>query len=150
MYTVDIFSNAQRAQVLTEALPYIRKYNSQIVVVKYGGNAMIHEQLKTQVMEDILLLWLVGVKVVLVHGGGPEVSDMMRRLTVRTRDHRSHGVQGNDVRRRRRSTVSGRFRCRVAVQVRRWQPPHQKRLRPASTLCRTEDPQRRHGIPWRW
>ena len=74
------FSNAQRAQVLTAALPYIRQYNGQIVVVKYGGNAMINEQLKQQVMEDIVLLWLVGVKVVLVHGGGPEISDLMERL----------------------------------------------------------------------
>ncbi|MBO5556076.1 MAG: acetylglutamate kinase [Oscillospiraceae bacterium] len=74
------FSNAQRAQVLTEALPYIRHYNGRIVVVKYGGNAMVSEQLRQQVMEDIVLLWLVGVKVVLVHGGGPEISDLMRRL----------------------------------------------------------------------
>ncbi len=74
------FSNAQRAQVLTQALPYIRQYNGKIVVVKYGGNAMINEQLKQQVMEDIVLLSLVGVKVVLVHGGGPEISDLMARL----------------------------------------------------------------------
>ena len=74
------FSNAQRAQVLTEALPYIRRYNGRIVVVKYGGNAMVSEQLRQQVMEDIVLLWLVGVKVVLVHGGGPEISEMMTRL----------------------------------------------------------------------
>ena len=74
------FSNAQRAQVLTEALPYIKRYNGEIVVVKYGGNAMIDETLKQQVMEDIALLWLIGVKVVLVHGGGPEISDMMKRL----------------------------------------------------------------------
>ena len=74
------FSNAQRAQVLTEALPYIRHYNGRIVVVKYGGNAMVSEQLRQQVMEDIVLLWLVGVKVVLVHGGGPEISDLMQRL----------------------------------------------------------------------
>ena len=74
------FSNAQRAQVLTEALPYIRQYNGKIVVVKYGGNAMVSEQLRQQVMEDIVLLWLVGVKVVLVHGGGPEISDMMQKL----------------------------------------------------------------------
>ena len=74
------FSNAQRAQVLTQALPYIRQYNGKIVVVKYGGNAMINEQLKRQVMEDIVLLSLVGVKVVLVHGGGPEISDLMARL----------------------------------------------------------------------
>ncbi|MBR6208831.1 MAG: acetylglutamate kinase [Oscillospiraceae bacterium] len=74
------FSNAQRAQVLTEALPYIRQYNGKIVVVKYGGNAMVSEQLRQQVMEDIVLLWLVGVKVVLVHGGGPEISDMMKKL----------------------------------------------------------------------
>ena len=76
----NIFSNAQRAEVLTQALPYIRKYNGQIVVVKYGGNAMINEQLKQQVMEDIVLLWLIGVKVVLVHGGGPEISEMMSKL----------------------------------------------------------------------
>ncbi len=74
------FSNAQRAQVLTAALPYIRKYNGRIVVVKYGGNAMISEQLRQQVMEDIVLLWLVGVKVVLVHGGGPEISELMQKL----------------------------------------------------------------------
>ena len=74
------FSNAERAQVLTEALPYIRRYNGKIVVIKYGGNAMINEQLKQQVMEDIVLLWLIGVKVVLVHGGGPEISETMAKL----------------------------------------------------------------------
>ena len=74
------FSNAERAQVLTEALPYIRQYNGKIVVVKYGGNAMVNEQLKQQVMEDIVLLWLIGVKVVLVHGGGPEISETMQKL----------------------------------------------------------------------
>ena len=74
------FSNAQRAQVLTQALPYIRQYNGKVVVIKYGGNAMINEERKQQVMEDIVLLWLVGVKVVLVHGGGPEISDLMTRL----------------------------------------------------------------------
>ena len=74
------FSNAQRAQVLTAALPYIKRYNGEIVVVKYGGNAMIDETLKQQVMEDVALLWLIGVKVVLVHGGGPEISDMMNKL----------------------------------------------------------------------
>ncbi|MBQ8441498.1 MAG: acetylglutamate kinase [Clostridia bacterium] len=74
------FSNAQRAEVLTEALPYIKRYTGKIVVVKYGGNAMINEELKMQVMEDIVLLWLIGVKVVLVHGGGPEINDLMNRL----------------------------------------------------------------------
>ena len=74
------FTNSQRAQVLTQALPYIRQYNGKIVVVKYGGNAMVSEELREQVMEDIVLLWLVGVQVVLVHGGGPEISDMMNRL----------------------------------------------------------------------
>ena len=73
-------SNAQRAVVLTQALPYIREYYNKIVVVKYGGNAMIDETLKAQVMEDIVLLQLVGVKVVLVHGGGPEISGMLRRV----------------------------------------------------------------------
>ena len=74
------FSNAQRAEVLTQALPYIKNYNGKIVVIKYGGNAMINENLKEQVMEDIALLWLIGVKVVLVHGGGPEISEMMQKL----------------------------------------------------------------------
>ena len=74
------FSNAQRAEVLTEALPYIKRYTGKIVVIKYGGNAMINEDLKMQVMEDIVLLWLIGVKVVLVHGGGPEINDLMNRL----------------------------------------------------------------------
>ena len=74
------FTNVQRAHVLTGALPYIRRYYGRIVVVKYGGNAMINEQLREQVMEDIVLLSMVGVKVVLIHGGGPDVSDMMKRL----------------------------------------------------------------------
>ena len=74
------FSNAERAQILTQALPYIRRYNGKIVVVKYGGNAMINAMLKHQVMEDIVLLSLIGVKTVLVHGGGPEISETMQRL----------------------------------------------------------------------
>lgn len=74
------FSNAERAEVLTQALPYIKKHTGKIVVIKYGGNAMINEQLKQQVMEDIVLLWLIGVKVVFVHGGGPEINDLMDRL----------------------------------------------------------------------
>ena len=74
------FSNAQRAEVLTQALPYIKRYNGKVVVVKYGGNAMINEQLKQQVMEDIVLLWLIGVKIVLVHGGGPEINELMNKL----------------------------------------------------------------------
>lgn len=73
------FSNAQRAEVLTQALPYIQRYNGKIVVVKYGGNAMVNDKRKQQVMEDVVLLWLIGVKFVLVHGGGPEISEVMRR-----------------------------------------------------------------------
>ena len=74
------FSNSERAEVLTAALPYIKKYSGKTVVIKYGGNAMINEELKQQVMEDIALLWLIGVKVVLVHGGGPEISETMKKL----------------------------------------------------------------------
>ena len=73
-------TNAQRAEVLTQALPYIQKYYGKIVVVKYGGNAMINEDLKQQVMEDIVLLRLVGIKVVLVHGGGPEITDTLKKV----------------------------------------------------------------------
>ena len=70
----------QRAEILTQALPYIQKYNGKIVVVKYGGNAMINEQLKEAVMGDIELLHLVGIKVVLVHGGGPEITDLLTKV----------------------------------------------------------------------
>ena len=73
-------SNHERASVLVHALPYIKKYNGKIVVVKYGGNAMIDETLKTSVMKDIVLLALIGVKVVLVHGGGPEISETLKKL----------------------------------------------------------------------
>ena len=73
-------TNAQRAQVLTQALPYIQKYYGKTIVVKYGGNAMINEDLKLQVMEDIVLLHLIGVKVVLVHGGGPEITDTLKKI----------------------------------------------------------------------
>ena len=74
------FSNPLRAEVLTQALPYIRKYRGKRIVVKYGGNAMIDEKLKQQVMEDIVLLWLIGVEVVLIHGGGPDIDEMMKKL----------------------------------------------------------------------
>ena len=78
-------SNMERVEVLIQALPYIKNYRGKIVVVKYGGNAMVNEQLKQQVMEDIALLWLIGVKVVLVHGGGPEINETMERLGRQTR-----------------------------------------------------------------
>ena len=73
-------TNAQRAEILTQALPYIQKYYGKIIVIKYGGNAMINDQLKEQVMEDIVLLHLVGVEVVLVHGGGPEITETLKRM----------------------------------------------------------------------
>ena len=73
-------TNFQRAEILTQALPYIQKYHNKIIVIKYGGNAMISEELKMQVMEDIVLLSLIGVKPVLVHGGGPEISEMLKKV----------------------------------------------------------------------
>lgn len=73
-------SNPDRAEILVQALPYIKKYTGKIVVIKYGGNAMINEDLKNSVMSDIILLTLVGVKVVLVHGGGPEITEMLGRV----------------------------------------------------------------------
>ncbi|MDE7229703.1 MAG: acetylglutamate kinase [Oscillospiraceae bacterium] len=69
-----------RAKVMVEALPYLQKYNNKVVVVKYGGNAMTNETLKHAVMEDIVMLSIVGIKVVLVHGGGPEINDMLKRV----------------------------------------------------------------------
>ncbi len=73
-------TNAGRAEILTQALPYIQKYYGKVVVIKYGGNAMINETLKQQVMEDIVLLHLVGIKIVLVHGGGPEITETLQKV----------------------------------------------------------------------
>ena len=73
-------TNAQRAEVLVKALPYIQKYTGKVVVIKYGGNAMINEELKAAVMGDLALLSLIGVKIVLVHGGGPEISETMKKM----------------------------------------------------------------------
>ena len=73
-------TTAQRAEILIQALPYIQKYNEKIIVVKYGGNAMINEDLKEAVMGDIVLLSLIGIKVVLVHGGGPEITEMLEKI----------------------------------------------------------------------
>ncbi len=77
--------NALRAQVLIHALPFIRKYTDKIVVVKYGGNAMVNEELKEAVMSDVVLLSLVGIRVVLVHGGGPEISDTLKKMQIPSR-----------------------------------------------------------------
>lgn len=73
-------TNGDRAEILTQALPYIKRYNGKIVVIKYGGNAMINDELKKHVMEDIALLSTIGIKIVLVHGGGPEISEMMQKV----------------------------------------------------------------------
>ena len=76
---LNAITNHERAEILIQALPYIKRYNGKTIVVKYGGNAMIDDQLKAQVMEDVVLLSLIGVKVVLVHGGGPEISGLMEK-----------------------------------------------------------------------
>ena len=77
-------TNPQRAKVLVHALPYIQEYSGKIVVIKYGGNAMISAKLKDSVMRDIVLLSLIGVKVVLVHGGGPEITETLEKLGKQT------------------------------------------------------------------
>lgn len=74
------YNHIDRAKILVEALPYIQKYSGKTVVVKYGGNAMISEDLRTAVMSDIILLRLVGIHVVVVHGGGPEISEMLKKI----------------------------------------------------------------------
>lgn len=80
-----IISDEMKAQVLTAALPYIQKYYGKTVVVKYGGNAMINPELKQAVMSDIILLSLVGIKIVLIHGGGPEISGMLKKLGIESK-----------------------------------------------------------------
>lgn len=77
-------NNSERAEVLIHALPYIQKYSGKVLVIKYGGNAMINEQLKQAVMGDIVLLSLIGIKVVLVHGGGPEISELLNKIGKKT------------------------------------------------------------------
>ncbi len=81
----NIITDSMKARVLTAALPYIQKYYGKTVVVKYGGNAMINPELKQAVMSDIILLSLVGIKVVLVHGGGPEISNMLKNLGIESK-----------------------------------------------------------------
>ena len=83
------YSHIDRANVLAEALPYIQKYSGKTIVVKYGGNAMISEELRKAVISDIILLSLVGIRVVVVHGGGPEISDMLKKI-----GHQSQFVDG--------------------------------------------------------
>ncbi len=80
-----VISNEIRSQVLIDALPYIQRYNNKIVVIKYGGNAMTNEALKDAVMSDIVLLNLVGINTVLVHGGGPEINDMLGRVGIESK-----------------------------------------------------------------
>lgn len=87
-------SNAVRAEILTQAVPYIKEYTGKYVVAKYGGNAMTDPALKKSVMQDILLLSLVGVKVILVHGGGPEISAMLKRLSIES--HFEKGLRVTD------------------------------------------------------
>lgn len=79
----------ERAQVLVEALPYIQKFTGKTVVVKYGGNAMVSQELRRAVISDIILMSLVGIRVVVVHGGGPEISDMLKKI-----GHESRFVDG--------------------------------------------------------
>lgn len=87
-------SNAVRAEILTQAVPYIKEYTGKYVVAKYGGNAMTDPQLKKSVMQDILLLQLVGVKIILVHGGGPEISAMLKKLSIES--HFEDGLRVTD------------------------------------------------------
>lgn len=87
-------SNAVRAEILTQAVPYIKEYTGKYVVAKYGGNAMTDPELKKSVMQDILLLQLVGVKVILVHGGGPEISAMLKKLSIES--HFENGLRVTD------------------------------------------------------
>ena len=78
-------TNAMKAEVLVQALPYIKKYYGQILVIKYGGNAMINDELKKDVMQDIVLLAQIGIKVVLIHGGGPEISATLKKMNIESR-----------------------------------------------------------------
>ncbi|MEG0664437.1 MAG: acetylglutamate kinase [Clostridia bacterium] len=82
---IDNISNSMKAGIIAKALPYIQQYYNKIIVIKYGGNAMINEQLKKEVMQDITLLSLVGIKVVLVHGGGPEINKTLEKMNIQSK-----------------------------------------------------------------
>lgn len=82
---MEKITNTEKSQILIDALPYIQKYSDKIVVIKYGGNAMTNKELKDAVMTDIVLMTLVGIKVVLVHGGGPEINDMLKKLNIESK-----------------------------------------------------------------
>ncbi len=80
-----MIKDIERAQILIEALPYIQRYRGKTVVIKYGGNAMTSPELKAAVMEDLILLSLMGIRIVLVHGGGPEITEMLKRMQLESR-----------------------------------------------------------------
>lgn len=82
---MENISFQDKANILIDALPYIQRYHNKIIVVKYGGNAMVNDELKGCVMRDIVMLNTIGVKVVLVHGGGPEINDMLNRLNIESK-----------------------------------------------------------------
>ena len=104
-----------RAKVLNEALPYIQQYSGKIVVVKYGGNAMISENLRRAVLSDIVLLHQVGIQVVVVHGGGPEISAMLKRSA-----KRACSSTGSAIPTRRPWTSSSRFSAARSARI--WSP----------------------------
>lgn len=82
---MDSINNAQKAEIIAHALPHIQKYRKKVVVVKYGGNAMINKELKDAVMRDLVLLTTVGIKVVLVHGGGPEINKTLDKMNIESK-----------------------------------------------------------------
>ena len=83
--TGDMQSMVERATILTEALPYIRKLRGQTIVIKYGGNAMVNEDLKQSVMDDITLLKYIGINPIIVHGGGPDITGMLNKMNIESR-----------------------------------------------------------------
>ncbi|MFZ2538787.1 MAG: acetylglutamate kinase, partial [Oscillospiraceae bacterium] len=82
---IDSISDELRAKVLVDALPYIQNYNNKVIVIKYGGSAMGDDSVKVDVMRDVVLLSLIGIKVVLVHGGGPEINDMLKKVGIKSK-----------------------------------------------------------------
>lgn len=89
-----VYENEEMARLFSEATPYIQKYHGKTMVVKYGGNAMINEELKNAVMNDLVTLTLLGVRVVLVHGGGPAINEMLKKVGVES--HFANGLRVTD------------------------------------------------------
>jgi acetylglutamate kinase len=114
---MDLDNPIMKAEILIEALPYIRKLSGKTVVIKYGGNAMVSEELKNSVMEDVTLLKFIGINPILVHGGGPDISSMLKRLDIPSEFRNGLRVTGMDVMEVAQMVLVGRTNKEIVARL---------------------------------